>query len=692
MHLSRSVLIVKRAMDISIGFFGSLFFISSYPLIALFIKLESKGPALYSQERIGMNGRTPRRRNKGGTENADPYSVLRKKDVGGKPFIIYKYRSMFTDAEKNGPQLAGNGRDPRITTIGWWLRALHLDELPQFWNILKGDMSFIGPRPERAYFTVQFAESIPHYKQRTLHIRPGLTGLAQINLGYDDSLASVVRKSFYDYSYRASFCSFKAWIRLEGWIIWNTFGYLLKPPKKEGEVRDLETLKRAKALPFSARSSEKEGASKKNSVVNLQDTSLSSTLFSTHSSILEIKKSNSFASKLDVQFRGHKHLEVSFTPDVNFDLEDLGFLIEVAQKVKSIGGAISIKNCSSTVRHMLEEIHLDKVIEIKRPHRPVQNFMTIDVECWFHAFNMQGQSPASTWHQQETRIINNIERILTMLRKHNTEATFFILGWVADHFPEVVRMIDKEGHEIGTHGYYHKLITDMTPSEFEADLMKSLEAISRHTSQKILGHRASNFSVVEKTLWSLDIVARNGLTYDSSIFPIQRDRYGIPHYPNRLPHRILLSDNRQLAEFPMSTLGVGKKFMPLTGGGYLRLFPHTVTEMFLEMKNKKHQPVMMYFHPWELDVEQERHNLGMLKTFQHYVNLHTTEWKLERLLEKFSFTSIRRNMETRSVAAMLNRNPVRILDEISLNQQERPMAKPLLNFPKKDLGEVGINI
>jgi polysaccharide deacetylase family protein (PEP-CTERM system associated) len=253
-----------------------------------------------------------------------------------------------------------------------------------------------------------------------------------------------------------------------------------------------------------------------------------------------------------------------------------------------------------------------------------------------------------------------MERILRLFRSHDAKATFFVLGWVADRFPEVVRMIAAEGHEIGTHGYYHNLITELTPASYEEDLLKSLEAISRQTSQPIRGHRASNFTIVPSTYWALEIMARHGIEYDSSIFPIKRDRYGIPDYPNRLPHTLQLQSGLTLSEFPMSTLGVGSKFLPMSGGGYLRLFPHAVTEGFIEGCNRKGQPAMVYFHPWELDHDQRRVSVGLVKTFQHYVNIHTLEWKLNRLLQKFSFGSIREVMDTRRVRLMLGKDPVYI--------------------------------
>ncbi len=276
----------------------------------------------------------------------------------------------------------------------------------------------------------------------------------------------------------------------------------------------------------------------------------------------------------------------------------------------------------------------------------VRNFLTIDVECWFHAYNIGDKIPRSTWHLQETQILKNMDRLLLLLQAHNTKATFFVLGWVADHFPEVVRMIDAEGHEIATHGYHHELVTRITPQEFEADLLQSLEAINRHTSQEVLGHRASNFTVVKDTLWALEILAKNGIRYDSSIFPIGRKRYGIEGYSQRHPHTLRMPDGRPLIELPMSTTRLlgSNKLLPVAGGGYFRLYPYHLTAAFIENENRNGLPAMVYLHPWELDSEQSRYYLGASKTFQHYVNLESTEWKLDRLLERFSFGSVKEGL------------------------------------------------
>jgi polysaccharide deacetylase family protein (PEP-CTERM system associated) len=671
MRPSPSVLRTKRLFDIAIGLFGTGCFIVAYPILSLLIKWENPGPALYAQERVGINKRRRRRQGDRDGENDAGGLPVRRSDVGGRPFTIYKFRSMRTDAEKAGPQFATKGRDPRITRIGWWLRATHLDELPQFWNILRGDMSFIGPRPERAHFTTQFQSSIPHYRNRTLFLKPGLTGLAQITVGYDDSIESVVRKTFYDYSYRASMSHFKSWIRMELWVLLHTAGYLLKPLRKEGEVRELESLKRAQQLGLTAKSEEKSTVHKVTAWVSMRD--------GDHTTVLVGQDVSEIGRKLDrLSSRGVKTMEVGYAPSPDFDLDEMGFLVELAQHVRRVGGQLRVRDATARVRRMLQEIHMDKVVAIERGAGEVKNFFTVDVECWFHAFNLRDKVPPSTWHEQETRVRENVERILQLLSGHDAKGTFFVLGWVADKYPEVVKMIDAAGHEIGSHGYYHNLITEMTPAAFEEDLLKSIRTITQITGKPIVGHRASNFTVVRNTLWALDILANHGFEYDSSIFPIERDRYGIPNYPNRLPHAIHLKDNRQIFEFPMSTLGVGKKFLPMSGGGYLRLFPHQITEGFIEAQNAKGHPVMLYLHPWELDTQQQRIRTGMVKSFQHYVNLHSTEWKISRLLQRFQFGSIQELRSSRRVQLMLQRNPIYIgpADQDGVELQKRSRMRP----------------
>jgi polysaccharide deacetylase family protein (PEP-CTERM system associated) len=219
-------------------------------------------------------------------------------------------------------------------------------------------------------------------------------------------------------------------------------------------------------------------------------------------------------------------------------------------------------------------------------------------------------------------------------------------------------MIDIAGHEIGTHGHSHELATAMGPYEFEKDLDRSLNVLARYTGQKVVGHRASNFSIVDSSLWALDILERYGIEYDSSIFPVKRKRYGIPDYPNRMPHVIDLGEGRSIREIPMSVAEVGGRALPMAGGGYLRLYPHAVTDGFIRRQNRLGRPAMLYFHPWELDTEQPRIQVGALPTFQHYVNLSGTEGKLDRLLGAHRFGPVKGILESKAMDAMLGRDPV----------------------------------
>jgi polysaccharide deacetylase family protein (PEP-CTERM system associated) len=370
------------------------------------------------------------------------------------------------------------------------------------------------------------------------------------------------------------------------------------------------------------------------------------------------------AARLDsLEFEGRPAPEVIVHAKPHLDLEDVGFLVGLAHKVKQHGGRLELRNAPLAARKILREMRMDSVLDLQHAHQGVRNFLTVDVECWFHAYNMRAVAPKCAWHTLPSGIESNMEKLLDLLRAHDVKATFFVLGWVADRHPEVVRMIDREGHEIGTHGYHHDLITEMTPAEFEDDLLRSLEAISRHTSQRIRGHRASNFSVVSSTLWALEILARHGLQYDSSIFPIARKRYGVPDWPNRHPHMLKLAGGRSLAELPMSTLRVAGRRVPVAGGGYLRLYPSQVTERFIAQQNLRGLPAMVYLHPWELDPEQTRRDLGLMESFQHYVNLDTTEWKLNRLLQRFDFGPVSETLKLPRLLAMLRRNPVEVPEQ-----------------------------
>lgn len=631
-----TVEMVKRMADVAVGLFGTLVFILAYPILALCIKLESAGPAIYHQSRVGRDRRANRsRRDRDalppGTERRWSED-RRRKNVGGQVFTIYKFRTMRLDAEKAGPQLCGKSGDSRITRIGNFLRKLHLDELPQFWSVLKGDMSFIGPRPERPHFTVQYAEQVPFFSMRTRYMKPGILGLAQIVNGYDDSVESVVRKTHLDLAYGASMVSFTSWLRVEAWIFINTFLYYAtgKPLSQIGRLpafvpalqasRSPVSSPLAVSAPLAVAAGIPEGATPESAP--------------TPASMLDRMGADSRENVPGLAVAMVRHRD-SMKPTLVF--------------VKSHSDA-------SDKFQRADKAPLSPAG--KEAGRDIRNFFTIDVECWFHAHNLN--IPKSTWDRQPTRVVENVRRILDLLKARDAKATFFTLGYVADRFPEIVRMIDAEGHEVGTHGYMHDKVTDMTPYEFEKDLDRSLNALAKGTSRKIIGHRASNFSIVEGTLWALDILAKYGIEYDSSIFPVQRERYGIPDYPNRMPHTVHLAGGASIKEVPMSTLNLGAKALPISGGGYLRLYPYAVTDLFIRRRNSQGLPAMVYFHPWELDSNQERIKAGLLKSFQHYVNLDTTEWKLARMLERHRFTSMAENLASEPIRSMLNRDPVHV--------------------------------
>ena len=255
----------------------------------------------------------------------------------------------------------------------------------------------------------------------------------------------------------------------------------------------------------------------------------------------------------------------------------------------------------------------------------------------------------STWDSYEDRVVENTNKILKILNEPNIQATFFVLGYVAEHFPELIENIKDRGHEIGTHGYSHTPVKEQTPSEFEEDLLKSIRILEKITGDKMWGYRAPQFTVVEKTSWVVDILKKNGLKYDSSIFPVKTPLYGMPDAP-LFPYHISSSNIKEdsseenLLEFPLSVyrIPVIKKNIPIAGGFYLRFFPYRFIAHAIKKINKVNHPAVCYLHPWELDPEQPR--ISSLKWYYYY-RLRSTEKKFKKLLKDFKFTSTRRWIE-----------------------------------------------
>jgi polysaccharide deacetylase family protein (PEP-CTERM system associated) len=250
----------------------------------------------------------------------------------------------------------------------------------------------------------------------------------------------------------------------------------------------------------------------------------------------------------------------------------------------------------------------------------------------------------STWSSYEDRIVQSTQKILDILDERNTQTTFFVVGYVAEHFPELIEDIKDGGHEIGTHGYSHTSIRRQTPSEFEEDLLKSVRILEDITKDKIRGHRACEFSIDEETSWAIDILKANGLKYDSSVFPVKTHLYGVPDAP-LYTYRITSSSIRMndpeddFLELPLSVykLPIVHKNIPVAGGFHLRFFPYWFINLAMKKINKMGQPAVIYVHPWEFDLEQPR--IKELKWY-HYYWLSSTERKFKKLLKDFKFSSI----------------------------------------------------
>jgi polysaccharide deacetylase family protein (PEP-CTERM system associated) len=268
--------------------------------------------------------------------------------------------------------------------------------------------------------------------------------------------------------------------------------------------------------------------------------------------------------------------------------------------------------------------------------RPINAF-TVDVEDYFQVSAFEKHIARSQWDQYESRVVANTQRILRQLNQHNVQATFFVLGWVADRHPQLVHEIHRAGHEIGSHSYWHRLIYDLSPEEFRDDLRRSRDVLENLIGAPVTAFRAPSFSITNRSLWAFDILSEEGFRIDSSVFPIHHDRYGIPD-AERSIHTIQTSAG-QLWEFPPSVARWAGFNLPVSGGGYFRLYPFSLTKYCLDRINRTRQEAFMFYvHPWEVDPEQPRLGVGSrMSRFRHHVNLSSTERKLDALLGKFRF-------------------------------------------------------
>jgi len=272
--------------------------------------------------------------------------------------------------------------------------------------------------------------------------------------------------------------------------------------------------------------------------------------------------------------------------------------------------------------------------------RRIRNALTVDVEDYFHVSAFEGIIDPCSWDDFDSRVEANTRRVLDLLASHDLSGTFFVLGWVAERHPELVRRIQANGHEVACHGYGHKRIRFQTPDVFRQDVRRAKNLLEDLTGQPVLGYRAPSYSITRQTQWALDILIEEGFRYDSSIFPIVHDLYGMPG-SSRHPYRILRRSG-EIQEFPLTTLRLsfmGRTLaVPIAGGGYLRLFPSWFMNWGLNHVNRNEgQPATLYFHPWEIDPGQPRVHASWKSRFRHYHNLDKTEDRLGRLFRHLNF-------------------------------------------------------
>ncbi len=268
----------------------------------------------------------------------------------------------------------------------------------------------------------------------------------------------------------------------------------------------------------------------------------------------------------------------------------------------------------------------------------VKNAISIDLEEWFTVYNFASVYPRDTWHGLEQRAEKSVRRLLEIFKRHNVKATFFVLGWVAEQIPELIRDISMDGHEIATHGYGHELVKVIGPELFREDLLRSIDVIKSAVSTEIVGYRAPSFSVNPDLDWFFETLSEAGIQYDSSLFPVAFH----PDYANSgvplEPYRITPS----ITEFPMTCFRFAGLTLPCSGGGYFRLLPYQWFKWGIGRVNREGRSAVFYLHPWEIDPDQPRvSGIALQKRFRHYNNLRKCESRLERLLSDFKFTTVR---------------------------------------------------
>jgi polysaccharide deacetylase family protein (PEP-CTERM system associated) len=268
----------------------------------------------------------------------------------------------------------------------------------------------------------------------------------------------------------------------------------------------------------------------------------------------------------------------------------------------------------------------------------ITHYFTVDVEEYFQVSAFERYLPRDHWSGLESRVATGVHRLLELLGRHGTTATFFVLGWVAERHPQLVKMIGDGGHEVASHGWDHRRVTEQTPAEFRNSVRRTKRTLEDIVRVPVVGFRAPSFSIVPGREWALDILVEEGYRYDSSLFPVRRRGYGYPG-GGRDPYWMKLPAGR-LAELPPATLRRWGINIPAAGGAYFRLFPYALVRAALRDAARRGVPATFYVHPWEVDPEQPRLGVPWCARARHYGGLGRTLARLERLLSEFTFTSV----------------------------------------------------
>jgi polysaccharide deacetylase family protein (PEP-CTERM system associated) len=269
------------------------------------------------------------------------------------------------------------------------------------------------------------------------------------------------------------------------------------------------------------------------------------------------------------------------------------------------------------------------------------NAFSIDVEDYFHVEALAPSIPRSEWSKMEYRCEASMQKLLELMAEHGVRGTMFVLGWVAERSPHLVREIVRAGHEVACHGFSHRLVYKQEREEFFQETNRAKKLLEDLTGKPVLGYRAASFSIIEQSMWALDCLIDLGFAYDSSVFPMRHDRYGMPD-AELAPYKMTAPSGRSIVEFPMSVATIGNLRIPVSGGGYFRILPYAVTRAGLRQINRaRQQPFMFYLHPWEVDPGQPRIKASWFSQFRHYTNIARCESRLRQLMTDFRFATAR---------------------------------------------------